>query len=76
MTLNTCSTFLHMNWYEYAVIFGANWLSSELKPSRQLVWENGDACLIPFTKLLLVSATQSFSYATEPKKNHKNIITI
>lgn len=58
--------------YENAIILGANWLSSEWNPSKQLVWAKGDACLIPFIRLLLVKAVQSLSYATESNtKQHE-----
>jgi hypothetical protein len=41
--------------YEYAIILGAYCLTTEWKPSRQLVCACGEACLIPFTKEGLVS---------------------
>jgi hypothetical protein len=50
----------------HAIIFGENWFSAECKPSRQLVWPKGDACLIPFIiSRLFVSAACIFAYAME-----------
>lgn len=44
--------------------------------SRQLVCANGEACLMPFTRLLLVRAEQSFSYTIEPENKIKIYITL
>ena len=46
----------YMPVYEQAIIFGAKWLRTEWKPSKQLVRALGEACLIPFTKALFVKA--------------------
>ena len=50
---------------EYAIILGQKWFRAEWNPSKQLVWDKGDACLIPLTRLLLVSTEQTFSYIGE-----------
>ena len=50
---------------EYAIILGQKWFRTEWNPSKQLVWDKGDACLIPLTRLLLVSTEQTFSYIGE-----------
>lgn len=50
---------------EYAIILGQKWFRTEWNLSKQLVWDKGDACLIPLTRLLLVSAEQTFSYIGE-----------
>ena len=51
---------------EKAIIFGAKWFKTEWNPSKQLVCANGEACLIPFTKLMLFNTLHNFSYACEP----------
>ena len=38
--------------YENANIFGANWLTTEWYPSRQLVCCIGDACFIPLERVV------------------------
>ena len=53
----------------YAIILGQKWFKTEWKPSRQLVWESGDACLIPLINLELVSAAYTFSYTGESAIN-------
>lgn len=51
--------------YEYAIILGENWFTTEWNPSKQLVWDNGEACLIPLTNVDFVSASRTFSYTLE-----------
>ena len=46
--------------------FGVFEFKTEWDPSKQLVCANGEACLIPFTKLMPFNAVQNFSYACEP----------
>ena len=53
----------------YAIILGQKWFKTEWKPSRQLVWESGDACLIPLINLELVRAAYTFSYTGESAIN-------
>ena len=50
---------------EYGIILGQKWFRTEWNPSKQLVWDKGDVCLIPLTRLLLVSTEQTFSYVGE-----------
>ena len=45
-----------------AIIFGAKWFRTEWKPSNELVWESGDACLIPFFRLILFKASFTLSW--------------
>lgn len=54
--------------YENEIIFGQKWFSTEWKPSRQLVWAIGEACMMLFTSLLSVNAATTFSYTTESRK--------
>lgn len=42
------------------------WSKTEWNLSRQLVCANGEACLIPFTILMLFNTLHNFSYACEP----------
>lgn len=51
--------------YEYANIFGANWLTTEWYPSRQLVWPWGEDLEIPLHSDFFVNAMVSFSCAIE-----------
>lgn len=60
--------------YENANILGANWLTTEWDPLRQLVCCTGDAGFIPLSKKELLSASQSLMYTSEPDIK-KNILT-
>lgn len=61
----TCTNLQYIPINEKHVIFGANWLRVEWNPSRQLVWDSGEACLIPLTREALVKAEYIFSYTGE-----------
>jgi hypothetical protein len=54
--------------YEKAIIFGAKWLRTEWKSSRQLVWAIVDAFWIPDFNLFFVNAFFTFSYTTDSKR--------
>lgn len=52
--------------YEYANMLGANWLTTERYPSKQLVWATGDACLIALIRWFWLGALHNFSNAIDP----------
>ena len=53
----------------YRIILGQKWFRTEWKPSKHLVWDSGDTCLIPLINLEMVKAAWNFSYARESAIN-------
>ena len=60
-----CTNLQYIPINEKHIILGENWLRVEWNPSRQLVWDSGEACLIPLTREALVKAEYIFSYTGE-----------
>lgn len=66
--LNVLQYLQYIPWYEYAAILGAYWLTTEWKPSRQLVWAMGEAFFIPLTNDLFFNAVHNLSYTVVSAK--------
>lgn len=76
----TCQKWYQVNIYRVsipvwlrAIIFGAKWLRTEWNPSRQLVWDTGDACLIPFSMVFFrrASFTLSWTGVSDSKRKYQ-----